>query len=299
MISRSVLMINPIKEQELLQILPCVPQSSSFQYNWTHLNLAYYHLPSVECPEHTLSKHVISLNLGASIHLERTIDHQVEHDRFAEGDILCINPAGLHRTIQVSEPSRILHLYLEPEFISHFAQDQIDPDRVEIIPAFHPDDLLIRQLGLTLKSTMSCHTAIDTLYADATATMLAAHLLRHYSTVSGKVHQEVKGHSPSKLRVAIDYIHAHLDEDLSIETLAQLVQVSSYYFVRLFKQSMGLTPHAYIVRHRIERAKQLLKTTNLPIAEIAYRTGFCHQSRFSTVFRQYLHTSPSAYREQQ
>ncbi|MGG6266032.1 helix-turn-helix domain-containing protein [Leptolyngbya sp. AN03gr2] len=107
--------------------------------------------------------------------------------------------------------------------------------------------------------------------------------------------QQADGFSQSKLQVAIDYIHAHLDEDLSIGTLAQLVQISSYYFVRLFKQSMGLTPHAYIVRQRLERAKQLVKTTNLSIAEIAYRTGFCHQSRFATVFRQYLRISPSAY----
>ncbi|WP_430676753.1 hypothetical protein [Leptolyngbya sp. AN10] len=120
MLHHSSLNINPIREQELLRILPCIPRASSFQLHWKHLNIAYYHLPSVDCPEHTLSKHVISLNLGRSVRLERTIDHQVESDRFSEGDILCINPAGLYRTIRVSDPSQILHLYLEPEFVSHW-----------------------------------------------------------------------------------------------------------------------------------------------------------------------------------
>jgi AraC family transcriptional regulator len=294
----SALVINPIREKEMIRILPYAPQASSTELNWKHLNVSYYQLPSLECPEHTLSKHVISLNLGAPARLERVIDRQVKSDRFTEGEVFSINPAGLYRTIRVVNPAQILHLYLEPEFVSHFAQDCIDPDRVEIIPSFHPHDPFLLQLGLTLKSAVVSGTEIDALYADAAATMLAAHLLRYYSTVAVETQKGVNGLSQSKLDTAIDYIHAHLDEDLSIDTLAQLVQISSYYFVRLFKQSMGLTPHAYIVRQRLERAKQLLKMTDLSIAEIAYRTGFCHQSRFSTVFRQYLHTSPRAYREQ-
>jgi AraC family transcriptional regulator len=299
MLKRLAPIINPIREKELIRILPYAPQSSSVELNWKHLNVSYYELPALECPEHTLSKHVISLNLGAPAQLERLIDNQVQGDRFTDGEVFWINPAGLYRTIRVINPAHILHLYLEPEFVSCFAQDHINPDRVEILPDFHPHDPLIRQLGFTLKTALNSGTAIDALYADAAATMLAAHLLRHYSTVAKKLQPEARGFGQAKLQVAIEYIHAHLDEDLSIDILAKLVQISSYYFVRLFKQSMGLTPHAYIVRQRLEQAQQLLKSTNLPIAEIACRTGFCHQSRFSTVFRQYLHTSPSAYREQQ
>ncbi|NJL23514.1 MAG: helix-turn-helix transcriptional regulator [Leptolyngbyaceae cyanobacterium SM1_3_5] len=246
-----------------------------------------------------MSKHVISLNVGAAARLERVIDRQVQGDRFIEGEIFCINPAGLYRTIRIVSPAQILHLYLDPEFVRHFAQDQIDPDRVEIISCFHPHDPFLHQLGLALKSSVVSGSEIDALYADAAATMVAAHLLRHYSNVAVEMQKEVKGLSRSKLDTAIDYIHAHLDEDLSIDTLAQLVQISPYYFARLFKQSMGSTPHAYIVQQRLERAKHLLRTTNLPIVEIAHCTGFCHQSRFSTVFRQYVKTSPSAYREQQ
>jgi AraC family transcriptional regulator len=295
----SALVINPIREIEMIRVLPYAPQVNSAELNWKNLNISYYQLPPLECPEHTLSKHVVSLNLGAPARLERVIDHQVKSDRFTEGEVFSINPAGLYRTIRVVNPAQLLHLYLEPEFVSHFAQDHIDPDRVEIIPCFHPHDPFLYQLGLTLKAAVVSGTAIDALYADAAATMLAAHLLRHYSTVAVEMQKEVNEYSQSKLDTAIDYIHAHLDQDLSIDTLAQLVQISPYYFARLFKQSMGLTPHAYIVRQRLELAKHLLKMTNLPISEIAYRAGFCHQSRFSTVFRQYFHTSPSAYREQQ
>lgn len=299
MLKNSSLVINPNREEELLQILPCQPQSSSTPFNWKHLNLAYFQLPSHECPEHTFSKHVISFNLGAPACLERVIENRVQGDRFAEGEVFWINPAGLYRTIRVINPAQLLHLYLDPEFVRHFAQDHIDPDRIEIIPDFHPRDPLLRQLGLTLKSAMFSSTAIDALYADAATTMLTAHLLRHYSTVAVAMQKETSRLGQTKLQVAIDYIHTNLGEELCIDILAQQVQMSPYYFIRLFKQIMGTTPHCYIIRQRLERAKVLLKSTSLSIAEIAYQTGFCHQSRFSTVFRQYIHISPRAYRSQQ
>ncbi|MGG6284668.1 helix-turn-helix domain-containing protein [Leptolyngbya sp. AN03gr2] len=221
----------------------------------------------------------------------------MEKGCFAPGDVFWINPAGVQRTIRTLTSAQVFHLYLEPEFVASFAHDWIDPERLEILPAFRPQDPLIQQLGLVLKSAVLNPSVVDALYADAAATMLAAHLLRYYSNTSF-VLPEIRG-GQSKLQVAIEYIHAHLDEELCIDTLARLVQMSPYHFIRLFKHSIGLTPHCYIVHQRLERAKQLLKTTNLPIAEIAYLTGFCHQSRFSTVFRQYVHTSPKAYREQQ
>lgn len=107
------------------------------------------------------------------------------------------------------------------------------------------------------------------------------------------------GPNQPRIQIVIDYIHAHLDSELSISTLARLMQVSPFHFIRLFKRTMGITPHSYIMKQRIERAKVLLKGTNLSVAEIAYDIGFCSQSRFTTVFSQYVQASPTAYRKQQ
>lgn len=111
--------------------------------------------------------------------------------------------------------------------------------------------------------------------------------------------REMIGPNQPRIQIVIDYIHAHLDSELSISTLARLMQVSPFHFIRLFKRTMGITPHSYIMKQRIERAKVLLKGTNLSVAEIAYDIGFCSQSRFTTVFSQYVQTSPTAYRKQQ
>lgn len=96
----------------------------------------------------------------------------------------------------------------------------------------------------------------------------------------------------------IDYIDAHLDCDLTVATLAAIAQVSPSYFSNLFKQSTGLSPHQYVIRCRIDRAKQLLRQ-GMSIAEIAYSLGFTHQSHFSHHFKRLVGSSPKVFLKSQ
>ncbi|NEQ26951.1 MAG: helix-turn-helix transcriptional regulator, partial [Microcoleus sp. SIO2G3] len=97
------------------------------------------------------------------------------------------------------------------------------------------------------------------------------------------------------LRQVMDYIHEHLDRDLTLATLAAIAQISPSYFSNLFKQSTGLSPHQYVIRCRVDRAKQLLRQGKLSIAEIAYSLGFTHQSHFSHHFKRLVGNSPKAF----
>lgn len=73
----------------------------------------------------------------------------------------------------------------------------------------------------------------------------------------------------SKIFQISDYIQAHLDQSIKLTELAEVAGMSQYHFSRLFKQSMGITPHQYLLKQRVEQAQQLLKGTKLAIAEIA------------------------------
>lgn len=97
-----------------------------------------------------------------------------------------------------------------------------------------------------------------------------------------------------KLRQVIDYINDHLDQDLGLAKLAELVQMSPHYFARLFKQSTGFAPHQYVIRCRVERAKQLLIQGKLTIAQVAYAVGFAHQSHLNRHFKRWLGVTPKA-----
>ncbi len=92
------------------------------------------------------------------------------------------------------------------------------------------------------------------------------------------------------------YIDEHLDGDLSIDAVAGHVHFSPYHFARGFRDVMGQTVHAYILRCRINRAQTLLTTTALPLIEVAYMTGFSSQSHFTVAFRRQVGKTPGRYR---
>ena len=104
------------------------------------------------------------------------------------------------------------------------------------------------------------------------------------------------GLPPRVLRRVCDHIDDNIEQRISIEALAQLANLSVCYFVRAFKQSVGVTPHNYLIQRRVERTSELLSETKLPLSEIALAAGFADQSHCSRRFRQHVGMSPREYR---
>ncbi len=100
------------------------------------------------------------------------------------------------------------------------------------------------------------------------------------------------------LRSVLSFVDANLDANLSIETLAGLSGVLTHQFVRAFKRKVGEPPHQYVMARRIDAARTLLRTTEHPIAEIAYATGFSSQSHMTTTFRRELGLTPAQMRSE-
>jgi len=98
------------------------------------------------------------------------------------------------------------------------------------------------------------------------------------------------------MRRVVDFVQAHLDQDLSLEALAQQTSFSPYYFARLFRQTTGESPHQFVLRQRIERARRLLKETDIPLAHVAIESGFANQSHLTRAFKQQYGLTPRAYR---
>jgi AraC-like DNA-binding protein len=95
---------------------------------------------------------------------------------------------------------------------------------------------------------------------------------------------------------ACSYIEAHFAEPLSLSTIAGEVSLSQSQLIRLFKARLGTTPHSFLLRYRITRAKELLGSTSLPVGEVSRRCGFSSESSFSYRFGKVVGQSPSAYR---
>ncbi len=269
---------------------------SSFEAGWDGVNLIYELEPADEMPETDLAHHFILIaddNFCASFMLNGSW----QRVDYTKGDIAIIPASQTLPKTQVDREVPLIELFLEPATLARAACESVDADRIELVPQLQLRDPLIQHMGLALKAELEAGGADSRLYAESMATALAVHLLRRYTLRQQEIKDFTGGLPKYKLKEVVSYINEHLDENLTLTELATAVQISPHYFASLFKQSTGLTPHQYVTKSRIEKAKQLLLRRELTIIEICQQVGFQSQSHFTRVFRQYTATTPKAYRD--
>ncbi len=127
-------------------------------------------------------------------------------------------------------------------------------------------------------------------------------LLTHLDDRYGKAvlaNENGKGLCPWQLRRAKEMIASHLVEGLSVERLAQECSLSRSYFTRAFKRSTGLSPHEWLMKLRIDKAKTLMTQSHLPLSQIGLECGFADQSHLSRVFLKQVGVAPASWRRAQ
>jgi AraC family transcriptional regulator len=133
-------------------------------------------------------------------------------------------------------------------------------------------------------------------YSISLAQILVIHLLRHYSNLIQPIAAQNRSFTRTEIQQAINYIHTHLNRDLSLAELASVVNISPTYFASLFKQEIGISPHQYVIRQRVEQAKLMLSKTDLAIADIALQVGFSSQSHLTQQFKRLTGVTPKQVR---
>jgi AraC family transcriptional regulator len=134
------------------------------------------------------------------------------------------------------------------------------------------------------------------LFIDHIALAFHAHASEAYGVAAPPLGPMTGRLSAWQLRRAIDHMTAHLDGDPTIAQLAQACGLSSGYFARAFRQTVGVTPHQWLLRRRVERARQMLRHGGLELAAIAAACGFADQSHFTRVFARLEGQSPGRWR---
>jgi AraC family transcriptional regulator len=289
------LIVDMSKPQESAQILNHAPVLSSQSIGWKGLLFQEFNHPGHEIPEYVMPHHMMIVGRPQGIYQENRIDGKFHCRNSAiTGDALIV-PAGVTNATVWTGDAEFSILTLCPKFVAEVAHESIDPNRVELIPQFAAFDPLIHQLGLSLKADLEAGCPIGKIFGESAATMLAARLLQQHSIRTAKLASDDNGLSSYTLRQVLAYIRSHLSEDLSIIDLAQVAGMSPYYFLRLFKKSMHFTPRQYIIQMRIDRAKELLRSRESSILNIALECGFSSQSHFTNVFRESIGITPKAY----
>lgn len=249
--------------------------------------------PADATDESPLHHHVV-VQLDRPTSVEQKVDGEVQTLQIPAGSV-SLFPALQPVNVRNRDTREFLVIALDPRLVIRAAHEVVQPERLELRPQIAIDDPLIRGLALALRAEVQSGYSGGRWYGEALAHTLAIHLVRHYSGTPQAVREESGGLGRRPLRLVLDYIQEHLAEDISLETLAGVAGLSPFHFARLFKRSVGTAPHQYLIRRRVERARELLLTTQTEIAEIASQVGFCDQSHLTSHFKRTYGIAPGAF----
>jgi AraC family transcriptional regulator len=128
-------------------------------------------------------------------------------------------------------------------------------------------------------------------------TKLIASCLAEKYTTAGAEKADFRGGLPVRqLRKVEDYVHEHLPDDISLDSLAELAELSPFQFSRVFKQTTGMSPLQFVTRERITRAQQLIRETKRSLIEIGLDVGYKNPSHFAQVNRRVAGVTPTEFR---
>jgi len=136
------------------------------------------------------------------------------------------------------------------------------------------------------------------LFLDSVEQALAVALVNGYAVRHSSVQTHRGGLGSARLRKIKEFVHAKMEDELTLCEMAQSVELSTAHFSRMFRKSTGESPHHFVLRHRVERAKEMLRAAEARVLDVAVACGFKTQQHFARVFRQMCGASPTEYRQE-
>jgi AraC family transcriptional regulator len=168
-----------------------------------------------------------------------------------------------------------------------------------LIPKLGFSDPFMEQMVLSVLIELKRGQDCNPLYVDALAYSIAVQLLQsHDADHEGAAPMKPPARDLSQIGLdrAIEYIDVSLDRNLSIESIAGVAELNPICFARAFRRRLGVAPHQYVLEKRVDRAKELLSSTEMPIVGVALDTGFSSQSHFASKFKRVVGVTPKQYR---
>ena len=272
------------------------PVISSRSSNWTAFTVEFYRARNIDVVTQC-SYHTISVITGARCDLYQRRNGKELQATMRAGDVI-ITPAGPPKQWRHEGEVEFIAVRMPPSFLQRIIDDENGATKrhTDLLDNFQTRDAHIEQLVKRLLGESMTKAYASKTYAEALATEIGVHLLRNYCVTSRSVVDHPQGLPIYKLRRATEFIEDNLREDLTLDRISEALTMSPGHFAHVFKQTTGLAPHHYVVERRIDRAKELLRKTDLPIAEIAHRVGFRNQSHFSFAFRRAAGMTPREFR---
>jgi AraC family transcriptional regulator len=243
-----------------------------------------------------MSHHVIMAYNGTMQRMERRSGRSVAIGTFRPGVVIII-PEGSSSRWDIPKPVDVVQLYLPHTMLERVAREADTATPTDLLErTAHPDPITSRLL-LTAADAMEGNGALDTLFRHQLIDLLTTRLLAAHTGSPTTIQPVMGGLSPKVLLRAIERLRSDSDADVSLAALASDAGLSRFHFCRAFKESTGLSPHAWLRQHRLEQAMNMLRDTDASVVSVAAALGYASQTAFAAAFRKLTGETPSDWRK--
>lgn len=232
--------------------------------------------------------HRVGVHVGAPVRA-RCLCNERRHTRIqAHGDADVI-PAGLDGQWSDDAACTIFSVWIGDEFLRRTVEQlALKSADAQLRPRFQMRDPRFQHLAWALRAELEADDASDPLYAESLGTAMVVRLIGGAPSLDDKR----RTLAPRTAARVIEFIDAHLDQRLTLSELAALADLSVPHFKVLFRETLGMPVHRYVVQRRVERARTLLLEGRLNASRIALDCGFAHQSHMAHWMGRLLGVTP-------
>ena len=264
------------------------------------LSLEFFEAEPGEMPHEVFEQHHILINLKEEPHrVENWRDKEHREFVYHKNEIV-VTPAGIRSGWRWHAKSKVIVITLEPDKLEKFAQRELGillgEKQLKDIPIFVDED--ITEAATMLMNALKSEVGSDVMF-ESFARVFLTKLIHKYGAEPEADFDFNKSFTSRHYKRVLDYVKKNFGHEIPIDHLATEAGLSNAHFSRLFKQTIGSTPHQFVMSYRVERAKELLMELDFPMIDIAIRCGFSDQAHFSRVFKQFIGQTPKAFRQQQ
>lgn len=229
--------------------------------------------------------------------MRRRVDGDWATETMRPGDVSLLTRAAESHWVW-SEEIDVVHVYLTQAELSDTCRQMYEREvtDIDLRDVLKVEDPGIYRTALAIAREAATGGAGAKLLVDSLTVELCVRILRDHAEVVFRAGTGADGLSFAQQRAVVDYIESHLSESITLEDLAAAVAMSKFHFARRFRATTGSSPHGFVTGRRVQRAKQLLARTGVPLLDVAAQCGFSDQSHMTRVFNSHVGTTPGQFR---
>jgi|SRR5581483_11115928 len=283
------------RDRECVPLSPGAPILSSALSPWQGALLERHTHGPHNVDTHQHLSHFLCLHLNGPSPLTWRSNGKTGSKTIAPGAI-SLASRGAEDSAWFPQGARRIFLSLEPYIFQRALPEGNPGEDVELVDQWGIEDRKIEYVLRALEADVEAGTPAGGLFGECLLNALAIHLLRRYGVKPIQDAKARNGLPRARVNRVLEFVESHLDKEITLAALAEVAGMGPHYFSELFKQSLGISPHQYVLRRRIDCGKKLLHNPSVSVLEAAVRSGFSDQSHFTKLFRRMVGVTPTKYR---